>query len=184
MKRVMLDLETFSKKPNALILSIGACFFDPTGPTRIGDTFYRVVSLEDQQELFGRHVDPETAIWWSQQDGDARILLKDVININVANSIAESLSALSEWMETECGDPGPDEVWGNGSDFDNVILKSAYEELNFPLPWSYKANRCFRTLKKLFPHIEEPDFEGVRHNALDDAIHQARWASLILNSLG
>ena len=40
-------------------------------------------------------------------------------------------------------------------------------------PWKYYKEFCFRTLLKSVPKFDMP-FLGVQHNALDDAIHQAK----------
>jgi inhibitor of KinA sporulation pathway (predicted exonuclease) len=40
-------------------------------------------------------------------------------------------------------------------------------------PWKYYKEFCFRTLLKSVPKFDMP-FVGVQHNALDDAVHQAK----------
>lgn len=72
-------------------------------------------------------------------------------------------------------------VWGCGSDFDNVILASAYRRCGIDLPWMWWDNRCYRTMKNQFKNcVAEPVRRGIKHNALDDAIHQASHLTLIL----
>lgn len=80
-------------------------------------------------------------------------------------------------------------LWGNGAGFDNVLLRQGFELLNIEPPWRHYNDRCFRTLKNLVMTRdggERPDqtitagkcappFEGTKHNALADAIHQAKW---------
>jgi exodeoxyribonuclease VIII len=71
------------------------------------------------------------------------------------------------------------ELWGNGSDFDNVILGDAYEAAAMRRPWSYNKSRCFRTALADAPEAERERLwkrysVGVGHNALDDALRQAR----------
>lgn len=49
MKNLMIDLETMGNSSNAAIVSIGACFFEPsTG--EIGEKFSRIIYLESSQE--------------------------------------------------------------------------------------------------------------------------------------
>lgn len=52
-------------------------------------------------------------------------------------------------------------------------------------PRNFRQNRCFRTLKNLHPDCIrlEPEFQGRRHYALDDAMHQTKWLHSILNLL-
>lgn len=81
-----------------------------------------------------------------------------------------ALAAFADWLASE---HGPDvKVWGNGADFDNVILGSAYRRLGKSIPWAFYNSRCYRTVKSLQPgcRIERA---GTHHNALDDAKSQA-----------
>lgn len=67
---IMVDIETMGKKSNAPIVSIGAVLFDlATGV--LGETFYKVVSLESAVS-WGAEIDPSTVIWWLKQSSEAR----------------------------------------------------------------------------------------------------------------
>lgn len=74
-------------------------------------------------------------------------------------------------------------VWGNGSDFDNVILRNAYAAIGSTYPWRYNDNMCYRTIKNLAPDVKMAR-QGVHHNALDDARSQALHLIAICNHLG
>lgn len=74
-------------------------------------------------------------------------------------------------------------VWGNGADFDPVLLSSAYRAIGRPPPHKFYNVHCFRTLKNLFP-VEKPARDGTHHNALDDAIHQVKHLHKILQEHG
>ena len=68
---LMIDLETLATTPDAAILTIGACKFDPYGDdrdkaTRKMPTFYRRVELKSNVDL-GRRVDESTLRWWCDQ---------------------------------------------------------------------------------------------------------------------
>lgn len=73
-------------------------------------------------------------------------------------------------------------VWGNGADFDNPILATAYGALNQVQPWKPYNGHCYRTLKSLVkgPKIERT---GTHHNAVDDARSQALHAIQLLRVL-
>lgn len=78
MNHLMIDLETMGNKPNAPVVSIGAVFFEPsTG--ELGKEFYRVVSLKSSMDG-GAVPDPETIIWWMQQNEEARKAICDKEN--------------------------------------------------------------------------------------------------------
>lgn len=163
---VMVDLETLSTQHNAGILSIGATTFNHEGMKR---TFYEKVAV-GCLERDGFHVSRSTLDWWNKQDPDTRAEAfsgkKELIDVLV------ELGGYLLALET------PINLWGNGSDFDNVILTNAYDRFGISLPWSYKNNRCYRTLKSLYPQILPPAMirGGMKHNALDDAKYQAAHA--------
>jgi exodeoxyribonuclease VIII len=75
---------------------------------------------------------------------------------------------------------GPAFVWGNGADFDNAILASAYQLMNIGTPWKFYNNRCYRTVKNLHPQIKL-ERSGTYHNALDDAVSQTQHLLAILD---
>lgn len=163
----MIDLETMSTAKDAAIVSIGAVCFDIDDGT-IGDTFYRVVNLKSSIRGGGK-VDGDTMIWWLGQGDDARKALVGDDSV----LIESALKQFSEWFREKpvVG------LWGNGSDFDNVVLENAYHRLSWTPPWTYTMNRCYRTIAALFPEITRETFRSVKethHNALDDAIVQAR----------
>ena len=173
MNNVMVDLETMGNGPRAAIVAIGAVEFDPDSG-KIGREFYQEIYLEDSVAN-GGVIDASTVLWWMQQGDVARaaVYSKDGINLLPA------LLQFAQWLR-ECG-PGV-KVWGNGSPFDNVILRSAYSALHMDAPWEFWNDRCYRTLKNLRPDIGFAR-GGTHHNALDDAITQARHAIAILSDL-
>ncbi|MBD1582782.1 3'-5' exonuclease [Pseudoalteromonas sp. S16_S37] len=177
MNNVMLDLETMGQGSNAAIVAIGAVFFDPiTG--EIGDSFYKKIALEDAVK-FG-DIDASTVIWWLKQSDAARA----EITSDDTNVLREALYAFSDWIG-QIENIHDRVVWGNGASFDNVILSNAYKAIKSTKPWRFWNDRDVRTvvelgltLKKFNPKKEVP-FIGTTHNAIDDAIHQAKYVSAI-----
>lgn len=161
MKNVMLDLETMSTKPNASIISIGAVAFDMDKDEF--EQFYVGINLESCEQA-GLHISAGTVKWWCEQSEAARC----AVYSPDLESLTSGLKSFSDWL-SKFDEPV---IWGNGSDFDNVVLGNAYEAVGFETPWSYKQNRCFRTLKSCFK--VELERLGIHHNALADAIHQMR----------
>jgi len=69
-------------------------------------------------------------------------------------------------------------VWGNGSNFDIGKLETAYGFDH--IPWKFWNIRDVRTICELSKGLvskNDIEFIGEKHNALDDAIHQARYVS-------
>lgn len=166
MTALSLDLETLSTRPNAAIASIGACRFDPRSDW-IGDTFHVHVSLANCQH-HGLAIDAGTVLWWLDQSAEARAAF--VIGQQDAMPLLVALEALEDFMATtaECS-----ELWVNGASFDLPILASAYRAVDLPLPWKFWQERDLRTLKALDKNTRI-ERAGIHHNALDDALHQAR----------
>ncbi|EPW7203921.1 3'-5' exonuclease [Klebsiella pneumoniae] len=181
MNHLMIDLETMGNKPNAPVVSIGAVFFEPsTG--ELGEEFYRVVSLKSSMDG-GAVPDPETIIWWMQQNEEAgkAICDKDAISISAA------LIKLNTFI-LDNTDIDKVQVWGNGATFDNVILRANYEREFLPCIWKFWNDRDVRTIVELGRAIginprRDIPFEGDRHNALADAKHQAKYVSAIWQRL-
>lgn len=180
---VMVDLETMGKKSDAPIVSIGAVIFDPeTG--FLGETFYKVVSLESAVS-WGAEIDPSTVIWWMKQSSEAR---SEIANDN-AIQLDDALLQFSEFVfENIPGGCETAQIWGNSATFDNTVLRSSFERACLDCPWDYRNDRDVRTMVELgkaigFDAKSSIPFEGERHNALADAQHQARYVSAIWQRL-
>lgn len=168
MNDVMIDVETLDTRPSTVILSIGAVRFNIEQPEVIGDTFHVYVDI-DSCLAHGRTVSGSTIMWWLDQDQAAREKLLRAARVPLKSALLELSTFITE----------KDRVWGNGASFDNAILADAYRSVGLPQPWRYWGDMCYRTLKNLYPHVKKPAFTGVQHDALDDAIHQARHLQLI-----
>jgi exodeoxyribonuclease VIII len=153
----MLDLETMGTGQDAAIVSVAAV---RSTETEIVDSFNVCVSLQSSVSA-GMVIDPSTVIWWMRQSDESRQVLT-----GSAVSLRACCELFAAWIGKDC------ELWGNGADFDNAIMSNAYRMVGLEQPWHYTANRCFRTVKALYPQIE---FEriGTHHSALDDAKSQA-----------
>lgn len=171
MQHLMIDLETLDTKSTAVILSIGAAVFDNSG---LGTRFYEEIEIDDQLR-HGRTVSGQTIAWWMAQSVEARKVFEGHRKPRLASILAKFSGLFPK--ET------PTFVWGNGATFDNAILRHAYEGIGVKAPWGYREDRCFRTLKAMFPDVGPPEAPKVEHNALDDAVAQALHAQLLLCKL-
>lgn len=176
---VMVDLETMGKKHNAPIVAIGAVVFDPATGS-IGESFYKVVCLESSVN-WGAVIDPSTVIWWLKQSSEARSAIVNDDAIPLQDALLQFREFVSDNV---AGGSKKAQVWGNGASFDNSILRSSYDCIAEDYPWEYWSDRDVRTMVELGQAISfDPKttipFEESRHNALADAIHQARYVSAI-----
>ncbi|EPW5391959.1 3'-5' exoribonuclease domain-containing protein, partial [Escherichia coli] len=174
---LMIDLETMGKNPDAPINALAGKFFDPaTG--EMGPEFSKTIDLETS----GGVIDRDTIKWWLKQSREAQsAILTDEIPLD------DALLQLREFIDENSGEFFV-QVWGNGANFDNVILRRSYERQGIPCPWRYTNDRDVRTMVALglvmdFDARSVITFEGERHNALHDARYQAKYVSAIWQKL-
>lgn len=173
MNRIMLDTETYALGPDALVLSLGACYFDLE---EVGNSIYMVLDRGDQWGK--REIDPEVLKWWDEQGDEAREVL-DAPQTPVIHVLQSVIDFVDAWAD----DPATVEVWSKGSDFDNVVLNTLYRDFKMKSPFNFRNYRCYRTLASIahpFKAYDLPVREGPAHNALSDAQFQAAMAGRYL----
>lgn len=171
MNHVMIDLETIGNDYDGIFTTIGACEFDPeTG--EIGRTFYESINWESAVEA-GRTITPSTVKWWMAQTESARAeIVKEGLDLKVV------LRLFAEWL------PEDAIVWGNGPTFDIGKLETAFGY--YSIPWKFYNIRCVRTIRDLAEGLVDRDaipIDGEKHNALSDALWQARYVSEMWRAL-
>lgn len=175
-KNVMVDLETMGRRPNAPIVTIGACFFDPmTG--EIGKEFYVKIDMVDSMR-FGS-ADADTIKWWLTQEKAAQ---KELVSGKI--TLEKALTDFAAFYNQ--GDSAS--IWGNGPTFDVTILEYAYLRcLNKDAPWPFWNVRDVRTVVQLAEGlVKKPAAftkDGTAHNALDDCIFQIGYVSKMWQAL-
>lgn len=166
------DLETMGTGPDAAIVAIGAVEFwlSRDGSQTLGREFYRTVDLASSMRSGGT-VDASTIIWWAQQSETARAEFA-----KATGDLWGALVDFADFYQDISGNVPKVRVWGNGADFDNVILAGAYRRYGEDVPWQPTGkpplNGCLRTLRALFPDAPKTTPE-IPHHALHDAQAQA-----------
>lgn len=166
---ISIDIESLATTPDAVILSIGAAMFDTQG---LHGLFYAVldVGCQDRQR---RRRDCKTLEWWEQQSDEAR----KVLTQKDREPVLYALGRLHEFVNKS----DPEGIWALGPHFDIAAIEHLCVTYGVPVPWHYRLPRDLRTVRsqfmKKFPagnfdHIKSEG--GVAHNALDDAVWQAR----------
>lgn len=170
-KRVMIDIEALGVSPYGAVVQVGAVEFTLAGPREGGF----VANISFPSALGIGEVSAETLEWWFQQkEGAIRGLFRYPVDARIA---------YQEFFRWFCDRENPHrtECWAHAN-FDHVLLGNAMERAGVRVPWLRKNARDLRTLLAL----SKPDAierEGVHHNALDDARHQARLAASSLRKL-
>lgn len=156
---VMIDIETLDTTPSAVVLSAGWAFFDSQSVLASGQ---RTFDLNAQMRL-GRTISPSTVRWWKDTPQD---LPKETPGGSLHHFVAGMQMAQ---MSVSKGAPSELEgVWANSPSFDLVILRHWAEQLRLALPWSFRAERDFRTWRELAKK------NGTLADVLNEDAHDAR----------
>jgi hypothetical protein len=157
----MVDIETLDTACTAVILSIGACVITNHMDPADADTFYQELDPNTQE---GRSRSLATIEWWASQPPEL-YPRGDVY-------IEDALNNLRAFLLEHTDKPI---IWAKGTDFDCSILAHAYKSFGMETPWKYNDTRDFRTVKKLFGYSAVSKLVNeLPHNAVSDAVHQAR----------
>ena len=160
---VMLDLETLSTKPNAVILSLGAVKFDPFSERIDVDEGLDLRVDVDEQSALGRDIQEETVAWWEKQPPEVQ---DAAFNPDGRIKLAGFIKTLNKFLV------GADNIWCQGPAFDIVILEDLYRQLGIPTPWQFWQISDSRTLFKTHGDPRDKNRKGA-HNALMDCVYQA-----------
>jgi len=178
MKDLMVDLETWGTSTNAVIVQIGAVYFNRyTGET--GDEF--TVNVDPQSGInAGFQVDGDTILWWMNQSRLARL--------SIIDADRHDIGVAMEWFNNFWS--RAKYVWSHAT-FDFTILMNHLNRLGIKSKTHYRAARDIRTLTHLAqPLIRKPDMifperpkDNVAHNALSDCHYQVEYCVNCFNAI-
>lgn len=171
MRNIMLDLETMGTSNDALITTINAVQFD----LETGETFKEFEIGIDWEEQIrqGAKIDASTVKWWLSQSKEAQNTMMRLDQVSVVNA----LIAFNNWIDDNFPNNGKKiTLWGNGSSFDNVILRNLYARHNIEFVLPYWCDADVRTLVEL-KQIDTRNFkfQGIKHRGIDDCKHQIKY---------
>jgi len=169
----MLDLETLSTRPDATILTFGACKFSPYNQDPIDKGIYFRINVDEQIAL-GSHVDDNTIAGWGEQADDVR---EEALGDDNRIGLEQFTQELNRFIV------GCDNIWAQGPVFDIVILENLYRRIGLPCPWQFWQIRDSRTLLSSLGDPREKNKAGL-HNALEDAVSQAQAVQFVFKQAG
>lgn len=171
---VMIDLETWSTRPNAAVCEIAVLPFEFSRRGRIYQEhcFHRYVLLQDGVGA----IDNGTLLFWMKQGGEGRKRLiqgletkgvppQDVVQDLITWPGETGLDSFKSWGDVQG-------VWSHGAAFDQPILENLFHTFGVGTPWHYQTSRCFRTLKAIKGESVVDATGMVEHHAPDDALYQ------------
>jgi hypothetical protein len=141
-----------------------------------------VLDIEQQK---GRRIDASTVAWWMKQEPAARAVFLEERRFIVGHGLAR----FNDYLSANCVPEVDLQMWGNGSDFDNVLLAHLYtwQKDNEPIrvlrPWRFYNNRCFRTLKNICKQDYDVISKQVKRITHHDAADDARWQAEVCRRL-
>ena len=168
----MIDLETLSTNPDAVILTAGGVKFDPYTHVEPSQGMYFRVDVDSQTKM-NRHVMDDTLTWWSTQPKEVS---EEALGDKNRISLEEMVKTINKWSV------GVDVFWCQGPLFDYAILQNIYKQLGHPVPWQYWQIRDSRTLFSLVPADLNEKRSG-KHNALEDCYFQAKKVQKVYEQL-
>lgn len=189
---VMVDVETLGLAPNSAIVQIGAVRFDPfmgeKGTISSPEGSFNFHTKLTANPRIDGDLDVGTVLWWLKQDKDAQVRVFQPAR-EPTDHILFGIQQFAIWLRQL-----PFRyVWAAGPQFDLMLLKVTWERaINQNLvqgdrawPITYGVERDFRTLKHVGRMLQfpEPLRVGTKHDALDDAHHQAAVAVEFLRRL-
>lgn len=169
MLHMMIDIETLSTEPNAVVLSIGAAKFTAEGG--IIDKLHIPALEVDPQRLAGRDISDDTLRWWFRQVRDKGAVPPSMFDYD--NVRMHPTNALNRLEVFSCD---ASFVWANAPSFDCTILRSLAKDMHGHIIWPFYNERCYRTWKAMAALCEGFAFapNESAHNALSDAVAQAQ----------
>lgn len=168
---ISIDLESVSTRPDGAIVSIGAvCFDRRTG--ELGPTFHVVCDWKADAK---GHVHQGTLEWWRNQEPNDVVFSNDIER----EPLHKALSMLQKFADAwAC----PMTFWWQRGNMDQQWLDNAFERCGMDTPWNFSQWMDQRTLCRELQR-DEVVFIGNKHDALDDARHQAQCILLALKTV-
>lgn len=156
---MMIDLETLSTHPNAMVLSVGACVFNQG---RVAEWRHWVL---DRSKQHRRRIDVSSVEWWMGQGDQAKAAVFNIADEDLINpyQMRNELVGLATQYNVV-------KWWAHSPSFDMITLNSLLNEEVFPFrDWLDTRTIMWASGTKMTRD------GGTAHNAADDAIRQAQY---------
>lgn len=164
---LMIDIETTGQNPGCKVLSLGAFGYDKNGnPVE----FYCKFDAS-KQDVDGLIDDAITMEFWNNQSREA---FEEAFSGKT--DPAKGIGEFKHWFISNFSTDYKDSfrVWACGLDFDFPILKHFFKNYGYALPWQFRTQYDYRTIKNIFARIKADECNVAKHTALEDAKAQMR----------
>lgn len=159
MPRLMLDIETFSRQPNAAVFEVAIVPFYGNG--MINAPGYGVAPGHWRGVPETGHFEGATVAWWMRRGGRPDLEGGILSEEEVAEKIHAYLAQF----------PDDTELWAGPSSFDCVILQQFLDRHGLEMPLGFRQWRDLTTLRAAAGFPEVPRVHK-KHEAFNDCLHQ------------
>lgn len=171
--QVHIDLETLGLRRTSRILSMGV--YVPHNEL----TLYTEV---DQRSYIGdaRFTEDDSVVtWWAERGGFIGSAAQQVSHHEMCLQLQDFFFELAESCDMDVVT-----VWANSPQFDLELLRYHFDIFSLRMPWSYWAERDFRTVRGTAKMLDLPiERAEVPHHALEDAKLQATYVRRVYETL-
>ncbi len=181
---VMVDIETFSTNPKAVVTQIAMV---PFTKDEVFHTKALNVYVEIQPQLdVGREVNANTLLFWLEQSEHARTELADGLkrySVSPRDAMTKVFTWPSLMLETNWKSIAG--VWSKSPQFDITILESLFRDFGREAPWTKK----FRTVRDVRAYADflpadhkSADLTGFEHEAVYDCLKQIETVQAVMKA--
>ncbi|SNS22653.1 protein of unknown function [Anaerovirgula multivorans] len=166
---IMVDIETLGNKPDSNIIQLAAATFDiRTG--YVGRIFNECANITMNETM---KTTGSTIKWWLNTNKE---LLQDILNRGSMSS-DDLVRCFCRWLNEQ---EGAVYLWGDGTLFDNNLIRTQMENLGLKYPINYRNDRDVRTILELaYTKVGKTREQFLAryennnaHDAIDDVLHQ------------
>ena len=172
-KHGMVDLETLGNSHDTVVLTIGACKFDPFSNAEPIEKLHLKLDTTSQESM-GRQVNDDTLAWWGKQPAEIR---REAFSPDDRVSIQDAHAVISEWAKDIST------IWCQGPSFDFPIIKHLFESNDLVVPWNWWRERDARTVQTLIPFDKKDIIKFEAHRADEDCVAQSKTVQYVFKEL-
>ena len=186
----VVDIETLDTAITAVIASIG-CVVVNVFTGKVISEFYERCEMIHQPTIQERTKSQSTIDWWDEQAEVSLLAYQEVYDKGLErDSLYKVLPRFNDFLVMSF-DGERVQLMGNGPEFDNAKLEHAMHQFGIKPAWDHGANQSLRTTVWMGRMLAGADpkyalelSEGeVKHHALHDARHEARYLCAIFQAL-
>ena len=164
----MVDIETLSTRITARIMQVAVVVFNAQG------IIDQKMWMLDQARQPSRHVDIGTLLFWLNTNPERLRQLISPGGVGVEDFHSELVAMRDKYS--------PEGWWAHSPSFDLVLLEDLFKLCKLTSPWAFRQALDTRTLSYLADAKMIKADPKEQHDALSDALAQARWVVNVVNS--